>query len=284
MIHSFNQTIEYIESVLDEQIDEEKIAYLSGYSYPMFSRIFSILAGYSLSEYIRLRKLTKAALDLRESGEKVIDIAFKYGYESSDAFTLAFKKFHDFTPSEVRKGAVFKVFSSIRLSLTIQGGKNMDIKITLKDAFKVVGIKAEAIDNSECPATWDTLFEKVSLDNLEHLGNGQSFGVCYDTDNMPVTTEVDLINYMAAYDLADEAAAKRLGLDILDIPQAEYAVVKLNGAIPKSIHEGWKYLIESFFPEQGYKHAGTPDFEVYSSGDMYVPEYEMELWVPIEKM
>lgn len=96
MIHSFNQTIKYIESVLDDKIDEKQIPSLSGYSYPMFSRIFSILAGYSLSEYIRLRKLTKAAMDLKDTAEKVIDIAFKYGYESSDAFAHAFKKIHDY--------------------------------------------------------------------------------------------------------------------------------------------------------------------------------------------
>ena len=277
MIHAFNQTIEYIESVLDDEIDEKKIAYLSGYSYPMFSRIFSILSSYSLSEYIRLRKLTKAAIDLRETTEKVIDIAIKYGYESSDAFALAFKRFHHYTPSEVRNGAVFKVFSSIRLSLTIQGGKNMDIKIERKEGFKIAGIKAEGIENSKCPETWDTLFQRASLDDLEKLGNCQSFGVCYEINNM------DVINYMAAYDVKDEVKAKELGLDILEVPEAEYAIVKLKGAIPNCIHEGWKYVMEVFFPEQGYKHAGTPDLEAYSEGDMYSSDYEMELWVPIAK-
>ena len=88
---------------------------------------------------------------------------------------------------------------------------------------------------------------------------------------------------MAAYDVKDEKMAKKLGLDILEVPKAEYAVAKLKGAIPNCIHEGWKYVIEVFFPEQGYKHAGTPDFEVYSEGNMDSPDYEMELWVPIVK-
>ena len=74
IIKFFNQTIDYIETTLEEKIDEKKIVQLSGYSYPMFSRIFSILTNYSLSEYIRLRKLTKAAFDLRENEEKVIDM------------------------------------------------------------------------------------------------------------------------------------------------------------------------------------------------------------------
>ena len=74
IIKFFNQTIDYIETTLEDKIDEKKIVQLSGYSYPMFSRIFSILTDYSLSEYIRLRRLTKAAFDLRKNEEKVIDM------------------------------------------------------------------------------------------------------------------------------------------------------------------------------------------------------------------
>lgn len=278
MIHDFNQTINYIESVLDVEIDEKKIAFLSGYSYPMFSRMFSILASYPLSEYIRLRRLTKAAIDLRETNEKVIDIAIKYGYESSDSFALAFKKFHRYTPSEIRNGSIFKVFSSIQLSLTIKGGKNMDIKIEQKEGFKLAGVKAEGIESSKCPEVWEDLFQKASIDDLENLGNGKSFGVCYEIIDMNV------LNYMASFDMKDEKKAKELGLEILEVAKAEYVVVKLKGAIPNSIHEGWKYIFEIFFPEQGYKHAGTPDFEAYSEGDMYESDYEMELWIPIVKV
>ena len=74
-----------------------------------------------------------------------------------------------------------------------------------------------------------------------------------------------------------------MGLNILEVPEAEYAVVKLKGIVPNCIHEGWKYVTGTFFPEQGYRHAGTPDFEVYGEGNMYSPDYEMELWVPIVK-
>ena len=102
IIKFFNQTIDYIETTLEDKIDEKRIAQLSGYSYPMFSRIFSILTDYSLSEYIRLRRLTKVAFNLRKNEEKVIDIAFKYQYESPDAFSLAFKKYHNYTPMEVK--------------------------------------------------------------------------------------------------------------------------------------------------------------------------------------
>ena len=120
IIKLFNDTVNYIETVLDGEIDEKKISSLSGYSYPMFSRLFSMLTETTLSEYIRSRRLTEAAIDLRDTDEKIIDIAMKYGYESPDAFGAAFKKFHGFTPSEVKYGKPFKLVSKIWLALSVK--------------------------------------------------------------------------------------------------------------------------------------------------------------------
>ena len=99
MIESFNKTVDYIESVLNDEIDEKKIGALSGYSYSMFRRIFSILTGTTLSEYMRFRKLTHAAEALRETDKKIIDIVLDAGYDSPDSFGLAFKNFHGRTPT-----------------------------------------------------------------------------------------------------------------------------------------------------------------------------------------
>lgn len=285
MIKAFNETMKYIEETMTDRIDERKFALLSGYSYPLFSRMFSIMVDYPLSEYVRFRKLSCAAIDLRESNEKIIEIAFKYGYESQDSFSLAFKKFHGYTPKEVRKGSAFQIFSPIRLSLSIEGGKNMDIKIMKKSAFKVAGLTERIEEGGDFPNVWDKLFKKVSEKKLESLGNGQSYGACYEIKkNEKENSESKYtVSYMAGYDAQNIDKAKDLGLSILEVPEAEYAVVKLKGIVPNCIHEGWKYVTGTFFPEQGYRHAGTADFEVYSEGDIYNSDYEMELWVPIVK-
>ena len=91
------------------------------------------------------------------------------------------------------------------------------------------------------------------------------------------------INYMACYHVSDIAKAREMGLEVKEIRAAEYAILSLKGAVPGCIHEGWKYAMEVFLPEQGYVHAGTPDFEVYFDGDMYSPDYKMELWIPLAK-
>ena len=216
MMHQFNQTMNYLEQQLTGEVDMKRFQQLSGYSYPLFSRLFSIMADMTLAEYLRNRRLSEAVTDLRETTEKVIDIGLKYGYESADAFSAAFKKFHGATPSEVRNGKPYRVFPRLQLSLKITGGKNMDIKIQKKAAFTVAGVLLEAIDNRKCPSAWEQLYEKHSFENLESLGSGQSFGVCSDVK------EGEIINYMAAYDVVDKAKAEELGLFIKDILAAEY--------------------------------------------------------------
>ena len=277
IIKSFNNTIDYLETVLDDEIDEKKVNMLSGYSYSMFSRLFSILTETTLSEYLRSRRLTEAAIILRDTDKKIIDIAFKFGYESSDSFGTAFKTFHGFTPSEVRNGKPFKLVSRVQLALSVKGGRSMNITIQKKKAFIVAGVNEQNINSSLCSSVWDKLYEKYSHDELASLGRGQTVGVCYDVES-PGT-----INYIAGYIITDLDRAKNMGLYVLEVNEAEYAIVELNGEVPDCIHKGWKYVMEVFFPEHGYIHSGSPDFEYYYKGDMYSKDYKMELWIPITK-
>jgi len=277
IIKSFNNTIDYLETVLDDGIDEKKVNMLSGYSYSMFSRLFSILTETTLSEYLRSRRLTEAAIILRDTDKKIIDIAFKFGYESSDSFGTTFKNFHGFTPSEVRNGKPFKLVSRVQLALSVKGGRSMNITIQKKKAFIVAGVNEQNINSSLCSSVWDKLYEKYSHDELASLGRGQTVGVCYDVES-PGT-----INYIAGYIITDVDRAKNMGLYVLEVNEAEYAIVELNGEVPDCIHKGWKYVMEVFFPEHGYIHSGSPDFEYYYKGDMYSKDYKMELWIPITK-
>ncbi|WPC07718.1 AraC family transcriptional regulator [Globicatella sp. PHS-GS-PNBC-21-1553] len=285
IIKSFNKTIDYLETVLDDEIDEKKVTQLSGYSYSMFSRLFSILTETTLSEYLRSRRLTEAAVILRDTDEKIIDVAFKFRYESSDSFGNAFKNFHGFTPSEVRNGKPFKLVSRVQLALSVRGGRSMNITIQKKKAFTVAGINEQNINSSLCPSVWDKLYEKYSHDELVSLGSGKSVGVCHDIldlDNYDVL-DTNTINYMAGYIVNDVDKATGMGLDVLEFEEAEYAVVELTGSVPDCIHNGWKYAMEVFFPEHGYVHSGKPDFEYYYEGDMQSKDYKMELWIPITK-
>lgn len=86
------------------------------------------------------------------------------------------------------------------------------------------------------------------------------------------------------WDLTDHELAAKLGMEILDVPEAEYAIFKLQGPVPARFHQGWEYAMGTWLSENGYRHAGTPDFENYFEGDLNSLDYKMELWVPIVKI
>ncbi|MDR0324920.1 MAG: AraC family transcriptional regulator [Oscillospiraceae bacterium] len=102
-VDRMNHVIEYIEDNLTEKIDYSVIARLACCSVYNLQRVFSFLLNIPLSEYIRNRRLTEAAERLRQKGGRVLDIAVLYQYESQEAFTRAFIKFHGVTPASVKK-------------------------------------------------------------------------------------------------------------------------------------------------------------------------------------
>lgn len=141
-IMGLQKAIDYIEEHLTEEIDYEKVAAESFSSSYHFQRVFSILCGYTLGEYIRLRRLTLAGAELANSKEKVIDIALKYGYDSPDSFTKAFQKFHSITPSEARtNGRMLKSFSRLSIRISLEGGSTMNYRIEEKDEMILTGYK-----------------------------------------------------------------------------------------------------------------------------------------------
>lgn len=131
--------INYIEENLTEKIDYDEAAKQASCSSFYFQRIFSILCGITLGDYIRNRRLTLAGNELSATDNKVIDIALKYGYESPESFTRAFSKFHGITPSDAKKdGSKLKSFSRLSVKIILSGGNIMDYKIIEKAAFDII--------------------------------------------------------------------------------------------------------------------------------------------------
>ena len=136
------KTIAYIEDHLTDNISIQDIADQIPMSPFFLQRGFSVITGYGISEYIRNRRLCLAALDLVRTDDKVIDIAFRYGYDTPESFTKAFSRFHGAAPSQVRSGkASFQSFLPVTIQLTVHGGTQMDHKITNMFPFKVIGFQ-----------------------------------------------------------------------------------------------------------------------------------------------
>ena len=108
---------------MTEKIDYDIVAAQSFSSSYHFQRVFSILCGFSIGEYIRNRRLSLAGSELATTDAKVIDMALKYGYESPDSFAKAFKQFHGVLPSQVKNnGSMLKSFAPLVLKISLEGG------------------------------------------------------------------------------------------------------------------------------------------------------------------
>ncbi len=184
-----NKASDYIEENLKSTINLHDVAKECGVSYHHFARIFSMMTGYSLKEYIRNRRITLASYEISNTSNKIIDIAFKYGYSSNEAFTRAFKKIHQVNPSEARKKNinVFTHFPVIKydipshnlislrydfvydLELSLNGSK---IHIIEKDYHKTQELQKEFVDDfiSKYPSdnTLYRLHTNLREDNLEY--------------------------------------------------------------------------------------------------------------------
>jgi AraC-like DNA-binding protein len=130
-IQNVQRALNYIEAnMFDEELNNEAVAKQAFSSNANFQRIFSIVTGVTVADYIRCRRLTLAGKELSESSVKVIDVALKYGYDTPDSFTKAFVRFHGITPSDVKHNPNnLKFFSPIFLRIEAQGGFNMSTKM-----------------------------------------------------------------------------------------------------------------------------------------------------------
>ena len=283
---SIQKAIDYIEENLTEDISYEKIASLGFSSSFHFQRIFSLLCGYSLGEYIRLRRLTLAGIELSRGESKVIDVALKYGYDSPDSFAKAFFKFHGITPSQARaEGSTLKSFSPLSIKISLEGGNTMDYRIEEKEAFNVIEkVEIHTTENDEnlksITKFWERAHADGTVDKLEDLASDKKylFGVCYENKNPKEKT----FEYSIAT-ICDNEIETPEGFRKNTIPKNTWLIFTCIGAMPHAIQEGWKKIFSEFFPTSVYRPTGKFDIEAYPDGDTNSADYLSEIWIPVER-
>ena len=137
-IQGIQRALDYVEANITEEIDPEEAAKRAYSSFFHFQRVFGILCGFSLGDYIRMRRLSLAGEELSKGNAKILDIALKYGYDTPESFSRAFTRFHGISPSEAKRGGNVKTFTPLSVKLTLTGGVKMDYRIEKRDAFPVV--------------------------------------------------------------------------------------------------------------------------------------------------
>lgn len=279
---AISEAVSYIESHLTEDITMYDVAEHVNISPFYFHKGFSILCGYSITEYIRNRRLALAGEELLTSDITVIDLAMKYGYDSPDSFTKAFARFHGYPPLTVRRDRTMcKAFAPLQLSISLKGGYAMDYRITNKESFSVLGFSRNfhyENANQEIPAFWQ-----------EHYASGRGQHVCGMFGiNIDPKMGNESFEYLIA-DLYNPAKDIPDGFTVMTIPAFTWAVFPCRGALPDSMQDVNTKIFSEWLPAlQDYEFAEGYCIEMYDMLDKYPKgtadeNYYTEIWLPIKK-
>ena len=271
-IEGFQESIDFIEKNLTEELDIEDIAAKAALSPFYYQRIFGALCGVTVGEYIRARRMTLAAQELNGKDVKVIDAAVKYGYDSPDSFSKAFQKFHGITPSQAKEpGALLRSFAPLHIRITMEGGTMMEYRIVEKAPFTIVGVKKPFHSDSsyqEIPKFWDEWLAQG--ENRPIMG---TFGVCLDMKGK------DFDYWIADLYLPWEHVPE--GCETRVIPGSAWAQFPCT---IKTLQDTNTRIWSEWLPAlQGYSLAGEYDIEVYLPPEEGSDDMKVYIWVPLKK-
>lgn len=281
-LENLSNAIEYIESNLDKDISIDAAAQIACCSAYYFQRVFTYVAGISLSEYIRRRRMSQAAFELQKSDKKVLDIALKYGYSSPTAFNRAFQSVRGITPVAAKNmGSVLNAYPPIRFSVKITGGTAMSYRITEKAAMRIVGIRIPLVADMEenqkvVPEFWKKALENNYLPKIIELTNQEPGGILGVT---VYENPQEIFYYIAAS--TTEAIPKNMFE--YEIPASTWVIFENDGRFKEDVQNVFKRFYTEWLPFSGYEYAGLPDLEVYPVMPGKPLNGHSEVWIGIKK-
>ena len=267
------------EHMEDDRLTAEMVADAVHISSFHFQKGFSVVCGITITEYIRNRRLSLAGKDLQSEGSKVIDIALKYGYESTDSFSKAFTRFHGITPMQAKKAAgELKNFLPLKVTLSMKGGFEMDCRIVKKPAFTVIASSVE-IKNDQgpevCPRFWGEHFSKGDGEYIKGV-----YGVSLDIG------KPGSFIYLIADEFNPEKEYPERFEKVV-IPENTWAVFPVIGPMPDAFQKVFREIYTEWLPgNPDYECVNGSSVEFYSCADQYPngtadEKYYSEIWLPV---
>jgi len=284
-VKAINDAIEFMEKNLTEKIGLVEVADNVNISAFHFHHAFTIMTGITPAEYIRNRRLSLAGAEIAK-GDKIIDVAFKYCYETPESFTKAFSRFHGCSPMQARKGSPLQFMSRYTVRISIEGGCIMEFKIEKWDAVDLLvhakNFHAETSDN-EIPAFWGEYFSNETTKKIPGY-----LGVCAQGSAPDgQATPSDVFKYGIGCRASDVEGALSgkipEGFELLHIPEYTWAVFKCVGPAGQAISDMWDRIYKEWLPTADYERILDYDIENYLPGDTDSPDYVCEICLPVRK-
>ena len=287
MLKSLNAAIGYIEENLCAEFDLDAAAGIACVTADSFLRFFSYMTGMTLTEYVRRRRLTLAARELKNTESPIVDIAVKYGYDSGAAFSRAFAKQHGITPSAYRKnGGSLKVYPPASFHILIKGAKEMDFRVIELSDTLVYGVSKQY--DGEGYKNREELRNPMWTETLEDVPGK----ICNGKWNEPGSTVYDGVwfgiwqggKYMIAREAKD---AKNHGLESRIIPAGTYAAFTTErGTLAwEEFPRLFELIFDSWLPSSEYRLKSDLTIEVlhlWTDYDMRKKNKYYEVWIPVE--
>jgi AraC family transcriptional regulator len=269
-----------IEDDLDGEVDVKQLARIAGTSEYHLRRLFSALAGMPLSEYVRRRRLTKAARDVLSGHDSLLDIAVRWGYGSNEAFARAFRGMHGVGPQEAR--ATKKALQSqqiLTFRLVVEGSTSMEYRIVEKEAFQVVGrgTRVPLVHLGMNPAIVEFIkgIGMPVLERIKALSDGEPEGLVALTYNQEGVEEGDHLDYFHGVVTTRQAPDD---LEAMTVPRNTWAVFTTEGPFPETIQYMWRDVYTQWFPSNSYQSVEGPSMlRTQIEGD----KAKAELWIPV---
>ncbi|MGM0901637.1 MAG: AraC family transcriptional regulator [Bacillota bacterium] len=285
MLQEFNRLMDYIEEHLTEEISGKEISKIVGLSDYHFKRMFSYMAGMSLNEYIKNRRLSLANVELI-NGAKVTDLAYKYGYQSIEGFSRAFRDWSGFLPSEVTKNKIQKSFPKFTFYIDIRGGISMEFKIEKKEKFFIVGVSKRVPiqfegENEAIIELAQTITEqqRKEMHQLADLYPNQVLNVSYDFDD-GYLEEKGYLTHMIGFATTKENPFEDLEQIVID--ESLWAIFPNKGPFPATLQETYAKIYSEWLPSSNYEVVDLPGISFTNFNDPSENIYS-EIWMPVKK-
>lgn len=286
MLRELNQVIDYIEDHLTDDLSLERISEYAGVSDYHFRKIFFYLSGLTLSEYIKNRRLSEANKDLLR-GEKVTDVAYKYGYQSVDGFTRAFKKWSGFLPSDVARKGISKSFPKLSFIITVKGGIAMEYRIEDRPAFNLVGVSKrvpmqfEGVNNEIVKlAESITEEQRAEMHSLQNIEPYEVVNASWDADAKFLKEEGYLTHLIGVLTTENEISDR---LVKVPVEACTWAIFPNEGPFPSTLQTTMSNIYAQWLPSSDYEVIDAPSFS-FTRMDEHKKDWAYsEIWIPVRK-
>ncbi len=285
MLERLNEALEHIEAHLDQPIEVTELARIAVTSEYHFRRMFSALAGISLSEYIRRRRLTIAGAEVLAGQRTLLDIAVRYGYGSGEAFARAFRAVHGVGPGEARRtGASLRSQPRMSFRLMVEGSSSMRYRVVEKEQFRVVGkkVRVPLVHEGMNPAIAGFIrgIGQEAIGRIAALSDQEPEGIVGVSDNLdPSRAEGTELDYY--HGVVTRAAAPE-DLDALVVPAGTWAVFESSGPFPQALQYLWRDVFTQWFPSNPYRSRPGPEI-LRTKLSQNGAQADAELWIPVER-